>query len=82
MQVFFKKNYCHFNFTNLILLNSFIIKLLSVTLHGNKIKEIMFPETFSVRRCVLREGKPVKSCFFEGDGLTTTNILGFLLIKK
>jgi hypothetical protein len=49
MQVFLKKNYCHFNFTNLILLNSFIIKLLSVTLHGNKmkeIKEIPFQETF------------------------------------
>jgi hypothetical protein len=62
MQVFFKKNHCHFNFTNLILLNSFIIKLLSVTLHGNKMKEIIeitFQEPFSVRHCVLTEGKPI-----------------------
>lgn len=36
------------------------------------IKEITAKETFSVRHPVLRSGKPIKSCHFDGDDLDTT----------
>lgn len=36
------------------------------------IKKITAPETFPVRHPILRPGKPVESCHFEGDELDTT----------
>lgn len=59
--------------------------MLSVTLHRNimaKINEIAFQDTFPVRHPVLREGKPIESCFFDGDDLTTTNHFGLLIDRK
>ncbi|WP_177730052.1 MULTISPECIES: GNAT family N-acetyltransferase [Flavobacterium] len=40
------------------------------------IKKIDAKTTFSVRQPVLRPGKPVESCFFDGDDLETTTHLG------
>ena len=37
-----------------------------------KIQEIHFQETFPVRHCVLRQGKPLESCFFDGDDNEST----------
>lgn len=37
-----------------------------------EIKKINFNETFPVRHPVLRAGKPVESCFFDGDDLIST----------
>ena len=41
-----------------------------------KIIEIVALETFSVRHPVLRFGKPIESCHFEGDDLQTTKHFG------
>lgn len=41
-----------------------------------KIIEIGALETFSVRHPVLRFGKPIESCHFEGDDLQTTKHFG------
>ncbi|HEX8575816.1 MAG TPA: GNAT family N-acetyltransferase [Flavobacterium sp.] len=41
-----------------------------------KITIITSTETFSVRHPVLRAGKPIESCRFEGDDLATTTHLG------
>ncbi|MWB95277.1 GNAT family N-acetyltransferase [Flavobacterium sp. GA093] len=40
------------------------------------IKEISAKETFIVRHPVLRNGKPLESCVFEGDDLPTTHHFG------
>jgi predicted GNAT family N-acyltransferase len=45
------------------------------------IKKISSTETFLVRHPVLRQGKPVESCHFEGDDLETTQHFG-LYIKQ
>jgi GNAT superfamily N-acetyltransferase len=37
-----------------------------------KIQEIQFQETFPVRHRVLRQGKPIESCFFDGDDNEST----------
>lgn len=44
-----------------------------------KIKEITSGETFSVRHPVLREGKPIESCAFEGDNLSSTKHFGLFV---
>ncbi len=36
------------------------------------IKKITAKETYFVRNCVLRKGKPIEMCHFEGDNLETT----------
>ncbi|WP_394758116.1 GNAT family N-acetyltransferase [Flavobacterium sp.] len=41
------------------------------------IKEITFQETFSVRHKVLRKGKPIETCFFDGDNLEQTKHFGY-----
>ena len=41
-----------------------------------QISEISALETFSVRLPVLRPGKPIESCHFEGDDLETTKHFG------
>ena len=40
------------------------------------IKKISAKETYIVRHPVLRQGKPIESCVFEGDNLETTFHLG------
>jgi ribosomal protein S18 acetylase RimI-like enzyme len=47
-----------------------------------EIKKIDYLETFAVRHPVLREGKPVESCFFEHDNAKTTIHLGLFNNKK
>lgn len=42
----------------------------------NIIKEIPSQETYIVRQPVLRKGKPMESCIFEGDDLETTHHFG------
>lgn len=40
------------------------------------IKQIPSKETFAVRLPILRPGKPIESCIFDGDDLETTTHLG------
>ncbi len=40
------------------------------------IRKISAQETFAVRHPVLRKGKPIESCSFEGDDLLTTSHFG------
>ncbi|MBW1657015.1 GNAT family N-acetyltransferase [Flavobacterium quisquiliarum] len=40
------------------------------------IKEIPSKETYAVRQPVLRKGKPIESCIFDGDDLETTHHYG------
>lgn len=42
----------------------------------NKIQEITAFDTFSVRHPILRPGKPIESCHFDGDNLSTTKHFG------
>jgi GNAT superfamily N-acetyltransferase len=46
------------------------------------IKKIAAAETYSVRLPVLRKGKPMESCRFDGDDLETTQHFGFYLNRK
>ncbi|WP_395060706.1 GNAT family N-acetyltransferase [Flavobacterium sp.] len=41
------------------------------------IKEIATQDTFLVRNLVLRPGKPVETCFFDGDNLEQTKHFGY-----
>lgn len=43
----------------------------------NIIKEIPSKETHIVRQPVLRKGKPIETCIFEGDDLEDTHHFGF-----
>ena len=47
-----------------------------------EIKNIDFTATFSVRHPVLRDGKPIESCFFDGDDLKTTTHFGLFIDKN
>ena len=40
------------------------------------IKEITAQETFIIRQSILRQGKSLEACAFEGDGLETTHHFG------
>lgn len=44
-----------------------------------KIEEITFQETFPVRHPVLRAGKPIESCHFDGDELDSTKHFGIFI---
>ncbi len=44
-----------------------------------KIEEITFQETFPVRHLVLRAGKPIESCYFDGDELDSTKHFGIFI---
>ncbi|MEO7978752.1 GNAT family N-acetyltransferase [Flavobacterium sp.] len=46
------------------------------------IKEIASQETFIIRQRVLRKGKPIESCNFEGDNLDTTHHFGLFENKN
>ena len=46
------------------------------------IKKITAKETYSVRLPVLRKGKPIESCRFEGDDLETTRHFGLYLSQE
>ncbi|SNR89759.1 GNAT family N-acetyltransferase [Flavobacterium sp. ov086] len=48
----------------------------------NIIKEIPSKETYIVRQPVLRKGKPIESCVFEGDDLETTHHFGLFENKS
>jgi predicted GNAT family N-acyltransferase len=41
------------------------------------IQEIKARETFLVRQLVLRQGKPIETCAFDGDNLSTTRHFGY-----
>lgn len=47
-----------------------------------KIKQISSKETHVVRHPVLRPGKPIESCIFDGDNLETTLHLGLFIKDK
>lgn len=55
-------------------------------MHSKKImihiEEIAFQDTFSVRHPILRTGKPIESCYFEGDELPTTKHFELFVDKK
>lgn len=44
-----------------------------------KIEEITFQETFPVRHPVLRAGKPIENCHFDGDELDSTKHFGIFI---
>ena len=46
------------------------------------IKKITSTDTFSVRHPVLRSGKPLESCHFDGDILATTSHYGLFLNQE
>lgn len=54
----------------------FIKNLKSISTTTYKIKQISAKETHAVRHPVLRAGKPIESCVFDGDDLETTIHLG------
>ena len=47
-----------------------------------ELKIISSEDTFPVRHPVLRQGKPIESCFFDGDNLETTVHFGLFLKAK
>lgn len=48
----------------------------------NIIKEIPSKETYIVHQPVLRKGKSIESCIFEGDDLKTTQHFGLFHDEK
>jgi len=44
-----------------------------------QVKKIPFNKTFIVRHPILRTGKPIEMCYFEGDDLPTTVHFGLFL---
>lgn len=47
-----------------------------------KIQNITSSETFAVRHPVLRAGKPIETCQFDGDDLDTTSHFGLFIDEK
>ncbi len=47
-----------------------------------KIQNISSTDTFTVRNLVLRIGKPIESCKFDGDNLPTTKHFGLFINEK
>ncbi|WP_395044601.1 GNAT family N-acetyltransferase [Flavobacterium sp.] len=47
-----------------------------------KINQISFKDTFPIRHAVLRAGKPIETCLFEGDDKETTTHFGLFVNKK
>ena len=46
------------------------------------IQKITAKQTYTVRHLVLRQGKPIETCRFEGDDLETTTHFGLLVDKN
>ena len=46
------------------------------------IKKITSTDTFSVRHPVLRSGKPLESCLFDGDTFATTSHYGLFFNQE
>ncbi len=46
------------------------------------IKKITAIETYTIRNCVLRTGKTLASCYFDGDNLLTTTHFGIYAVDK
>ena len=46
------------------------------------VKKISALETYNVRQEVLRKGKPIETCYFEGDNLATTTHFGLFEDEK
>ena len=46
------------------------------------IKKIAASETYSVRLPLIRKGKPIESCRFDGDDLKSTQHFGLYLSQK
>lgn len=44
--------------------------------HPALIKQISYTETYPIRQVVLRPNRPLETCFFDGDSLTTTYHFG------
>ena len=61
-----------------VLVNTLKNKQLAVKM----IKEIQSSETYLVRQEVLRKGKPLETCHFEGDDAKTTTHFGIELNEK
>ena len=60
-------------------------KMTEILTHKNleySIKIIDSKETYSVRHPILRKGKPLESCIFDGDDLETTFHLGLFSEEK
>lgn len=47
-----------------------------------EIRKISSKDTFLVRHPVLREGKPIESCHFDGDNIKTTTHFGLFIDKN
>ncbi len=47
-----------------------------------KVKKITYLDTFSVRGAVLRQGKPIETCFFLGDDAEDTTHFGLFEDEK
>ena len=47
-----------------------------------KVKKITYLDTFPVRSAVLRQGKPIETCFFLGDGAEDTTHFGLFKDNK
>ena len=48
----------------------------------HSIQEITAINTYPVRHAILRAGKPIESCHFEGDELPTTHHFGYYLATE
>lgn len=46
------------------------------------IKQINHTETYPVRQIILRPGRPLETCFFQGDELETTIHFGLFMGEK
>ncbi len=44
--------------------------------HPALIKQIPYEETYPIRQVVLRPNRPLETCFFDGDSLSTTHHFG------
>jgi ribosomal protein S18 acetylase RimI-like enzyme len=64
----------------------FLLKVLKIksykTIFMQIVKKITAKDTYFVRNQVLRKGKPLTSCFFEGDNLQTTSHFGIYAVDK
>lgn len=45
-------------------------------------KSITKEQTYPIRQAILRPGKPIESCFFDGDELATTHHFGLFIANE